>query len=285
MQLEQIIDCPNCHKETEIDANFCGYCGTKLKLGDFNISTNSKNAPYAIYYPLVRQHWASYSIIFGIIGIGASLIIPLFGLILGIIGLFIALSSHRYNNLIRFKVAGIILSCLALILAVTLIIYNSSYNSLQVNQSKAASVVLNTPCFDIKFSTIYKISNSPKSCNVVAYYGQSYSKAEDLYRVDALKIINANSSNFINLVKVNLINPDLLKLSNNYNVIVNKKAQFLNNEAYNLSVYNPKTNVSITIEPILYNAKGISDNIFVIYHSTIGKASNLNALSKAWAWQ
>ena len=79
--------CPNCHQPVEPGAKFCGNCDQPLivvSTQNGNSSTNSSIPEYAKYFPKTHQHWASIALVMGIVGIGGSFLIPIFGIIFGI---------------------------------------------------------------------------------------------------------------------------------------------------------------------------------------------------------
>ena len=271
--------CPNCNELVEKDAIFCGNCGVKLKDSIPMFAANQSIKGYAIRYPHRREHWPSNSLILGLIAIPASLILPILGLILAILALFMASASNKNSNF-KYRLFGSILASIAVLIVVGTFVFHKNTSNSTANSS---SVIISTPCYKIKISSIFTVDNIQNSCNVKFYYGASINSASDLYIIRSQIIPNLSIQQF-NAKIPGLINNDLNSHIQGFVSINNSTSNFVNSPSFVLNGYSSTQNVSISERAIFHANNMNKDNYFDIVHSQTGKNLSIDNLAKSWVW-
>jgi hypothetical protein len=283
--MDQNNICPNCHQPVEPGAKFCGNCDQPLVVvGTPKVKqTDNQSIPeYARYFPKTRQHWASIALVLGLVGIMGSFIIPIFGIIFGIVGFFLAILTPK-EIAKKLKIGAIILTILSVIVAivnVSLNLKNGSHNS----ASYSSSIYLVTPCYNLNLSSKFTITNPKNSCNVKFYVGSNINNALDIYQIETQNVANLNSANFDLNLKSAIENDLTSHLSTGFSIVSSEQTTFDGQLAYMVETYNRAKNLSVSEEAVLYQ-KGIQgNNLFIITHSAVGKMALGNALAKSWSW-
>ncbi len=271
--------CPNCNELVEDDAIFCGNCGFKLK-DKTPTPVSGRTISYAIRYPHRREHWPSNSLILGLIAIPASLILPILGLILAILALFMATASNKKSNF-KFRLFGSILASIAILIVVGTFIFHKNSPSSTANSS---SVIISTPCYKIKVSSIFTVENTQNSCNVKFYYGTSISSSSDLYVIRSQIIPNLTIQQFNSKIQ-SVINNDLNSHIQGFVSINNSTNTFVSSPSYWENGYSSTQNISISERAILRTNTMNKDNYFDIVHSQTGKNLSVDNLAKSWIWE
>ena len=207
--------CPNCNEPIEEGAIYCGNCGFKLLT--HASGTNGQNniiptySRTKIYH---RKHWPSYSIIFGIVGVASSLIVPIVGLIVGVLAIILSTSSIKNKDNKKYRIVGLSIGIIAVLVAIISIVVSVNHNNSlskkdTLTSSNNSSVYVTTPCYVIKFSTLFNFSDKKKnSCNLIAYYGSNLNQASQIYKIEATYNSIVNSNNLDNLAQ-NAISTDI----------------------------------------------------------------------------
>lgn len=277
--------CPNCHQPVEPGAKFCGNCDQPLivvSTQNSNSATNSSIPEYATYFPKTHQHWASIALVMGIVGIGGSFLIPIFGIIFGIGGFFLAIFAPK-NLRSKLKIGAMIVAILSVIVAVVNVSLNLS-NSNNNSTNYSSSIYLVTPCYNLNLSSKFTITNPQNSCNVKFYSGTSINNASDIYQIETENVANLNSTNFDLNLKPAMESDLTSHLSSGFKIVSASQTLFDGQLAYLVQAYNQSKNLSVSEEAILYQ-KGIQgNNLFIITHSSVGKIDSMNILAKSWSW-
>ena len=277
--MNQELYCPNCKDVVESDATYCGNCGYQLKVPRLSKNGNRFFNSYAIRYPHKREHWASNSLIIGIIAIAASLILPILGLILAIIAIIMASLSLRTSN-IKFRIFGSIFSAIAILIVIGTLIMAKQNSSINQNSS---SIIVATPCYKIKISSEFTVNNPPNSCNIKFYYGNSYNSATDLFTINS-QLINNLSTNQFNLKMPSIIKRNIDNNIKGVNFFDSLGIVFDKSPAYLVNGYSLSKNITVTETSILHNNSLNKDNLFNVVQLQVGKNTKLTNLSKSWIW-
>lgn len=274
--------CPNCHMPVEEGARFCGNCDQPLNSNNpVQVPENNGIPEYAEYQPSLRKHFVSIGLVFGVVGIVSSILVPLFGFVFGFIGLLLVLLSSK-NRLPRLKIVSF-LACLLAILLGGLFTYMNVINAKNQNVSYSSSIYLVTPCFNLNLSSKFTINNTRNSCNVKFYDGTNINNSEDIYEIIYNNVANLNSSNFEVSLKP-AINQDISLHLKNYQVTNQQSTTFVGQMAYYVSAYNKSNNTTVIEEAILPPKPINGNNLLLIIHSSVGKQSNIGQISKSWSW-
>ncbi len=283
--------CPNCNEPIEDGAIYCGNCGFKLLTqAPYSNGQNNFVPTYSKTKIYHRKHWPSYSVIFGLVGVASSLIIPIVGLIVGILAIILSTSSINNKSNKKYRIAGLVIGIIAIIIAITFIVISVSHNnSLNKKDTQTilnnATVYVTTPCYEIKFSTLFNFSNRKKnSCNLIAYYGPKLSQASQIYNIEATYNSAVNSNNLDNFAQ-NAISQDIATNLKGFRELSNNSTIFEGSRAYYITAYNPNTDNSIIEEMVYHPSLNTNYNIYIIVRSEISKSTNLNSLESAFIWQ
>ncbi len=284
--MQQEALCPNCNEPTDQDAIYCGNCGFHLNRRSPLTSSTKKDLMPAyskikIYH---RKHWPAYSVIFGIVGIAGSLLIPAVGLALGVLAIILSTSSIKKVSTRKYQFAGFLLGLIAIILAVLSIVMTIGQNTAKSYNLATSSVYVSTPCYTIKFSTMFNFNKQNKnSCNLVAYYGLNFNQSSQIYKINASLSKYFTATNLNNLAQT-AIASDLLNLKG-YTIIKKGSTKFNNSPAYYMKAYNASTDSSVTEEIVYHPSPSSKNNLFVIVYVNNSKTNSLNAFEKAFAWK
>lgn len=281
--------CPNCNEPIEEGAIFCGNCGHRLMTQTPQTSGQIGNVPtYSKFRIYHRKHWPAYSVIFGIVGIASSLFIPIVGLVIGIVSIILSTSSIKEKNNKKYRISGLIIGIIAVIIAILSIVISVNHKDLYNNapsSSTNSSIYVTTPCYEIRFSTLFNFSNTNKnSCNTIAYYGPSLRQANQLYKIEATYSPSFNPTN-LNTMADNAITADMATNLKGFQIISKHSTTFDNSDAYYIIADNPKSGLSVIEEIVYHPSVKTNYNIFVIVRSEFSKTINLNALKKAFVWK
>jgi hypothetical protein len=307
--------CPNCNQPVETGVAFCGNCGFKMEPDSTkpqsasieqvysqgpgedsttNLSTpaaaGANIPPYAIPHHH-KQHWAVMALAFGILGIGASALIPILGIGLGICGIVLISLSFR-QSLGWLKPASLVVSILAVAVGIGFWVYAIDHNPSLHPQTNSVgtsngvtSINVYTPCYSLTFATELNVNNSGGSCSMNAYNGTTFQNSSNVYKVVASQSSTINTGNFASDSK-QAINQDLAKNLAAFKVFNQSSGQFDGSPAYYVQAYDSSANVAVIEEAILHDSSTSqnNDNVFVIVHATGGQNVNLQSLESTWQW-
>ena len=114
-------NCPKCGKELNDDVAFCTECGEALEVVEA-----APEAPKAAPEAPKAAPKKNVSKILGIVGIVASLFIPLAGFIVSIIGIVLGVKEMKATG----NKTGLILSIIGLVLSILCWIFNMIFSAL-----------------------------------------------------------------------------------------------------------------------------------------------------------
>lgn len=287
-------NCPKCNEPTENGAVFCGNCGFRLieqpkeaYLGQISTQQRDEIPTYAQPKPHHKKHWASIALIFAVMGIASSYLLPFMGIAFGIVGIILVTSSLGVSKG-WIKPTSLILSTLAVIVGlgfwVNAVISQPKIKAEQETTSTGvATINVNTPCYSINFKSIINISNSKGSCSMNAYNGSSFADSSNIYKIVASTVSNVNSNNLDSLAK-QAIAQDIANNLPGFSITDENSDLFDGNPAYSVYAYNSKLNVSMVEEAVLDNNQTNTNNFFVIIHAVNSTNTNLDTLKSEWQW-
>ena len=294
--MEEEHNCPKCSEPTESGASFCGNCGFRLmpqNIQDSNAQSADLNTDIPVYAKPKshhKKHWAALALVFGVMGIAASFLLPFLGITLGVVGIVLISSSFSISRG-WVKPSGLVISLLAVVVGlgfwVNTAVHDPKIHASQVAGTSGgiATISVSTPCYSIKFSTVVNIDNSKGSCSVNAYNGDNFQSSSDIYKIVASTVNNVNSSNFDSISKA-AIAQDISEHLPGFTVSNQGTDLFNGNPAYLVYAYNQSSNVSMVEESILNPSPSSTsaNNFFVVVHAVNGQNVSLNSLKKGWQW-
>jgi hypothetical protein len=292
--MQQDIVCPKCSQPTETGATFCGNCGFRLipensqtYLGQVSTQLATSIPVYATPKNHHKRHWAALALVFGLLGIAASLLLPLVGIIFGIVGIILISSSF---SIARgwVKPSGLVVSILSIFVGILLAVVPQLQNSkthaaVQPGTTNGvATISIETPCYSIRFKTFINIDNNKGSCSINAYNGVNFDTSSNIYKIVASSVSNINSSNFDSVSKT-AIASDIAKHLPGFNITSQNSDTFDGASAYSVYAYDPGSNIAMIEESVLDSGSS-GNNFFVIIHAVNGQSTNLNSLKAGWQW-
>ncbi len=251
---------------------------------------------YAIPNSTSNDHRAAIGLIMGIIGVVVSLLIPIIGIILGIAGIVLAsIYKGRSNGL---KIAAIILSSLAILVAIGTFVYNLNYlknhsaSSLSPNSSKSSSsgtTSVNNSCYKFAIQGVFNTSKDTSlagnsDCSVDAYNASSFTTSNNVYKFISISVPGLTDANFEPIIK-QAVNDDAKVNLKNYTIVSSADTIFSTSKAYTLVAHNSSSNISILEEAVFHNTSSGNNNIILIVHAINGSSSvSLSDVEKTWTW-
>ena len=284
------MNCPNCNQSVEADATFCGNCGQQLQAAAATANVPVPN--YAVTAP--SQHAgemkALLALLFGITGIVGSLFMALIGLALGIAGLVMGTMS-RSSTKRGLSTVGLAVSSLAILVGLGVWTYAIKHNQSRSNDIASAqsnipanlAADLSTPCYSIGFVSQLNISNSPPSCDMKAFNGQSLASSSDAYKIFANKAQIGNATTFATIAK-QAIEKDIKNSLPGFVIDSQRLTTFAGSPAYVVNVSDPRHNIA-AVEAAVLHQVGTGDNVFILVHATNGDTTDLRTLEAQWQWK
>ncbi|MHB1865210.1 MAG: hypothetical protein ACYCPS_03555 [Candidatus Saccharimonadales bacterium] len=281
--------CPKCNQTIENGAFFCGNCGFKLvpNLPNQTIASESAIPRYAVPSTHHKQHWAAMSLAFGILGICGGLLIPILGVVLGLVGLVLITSSFKMTHG-WLKLTGSVLPALALLFSIGIWVFVATHNTKQTingnyqTANGVSTMSVTTPCYTLSFNTYLNVNNNSGSCALNAYNGPSLASSTDVYRVLASETSTVNLSNFDSLSKQSLLT-NVTKNLPGFIVTDEASSIFSGNPAYFVQALNSSSGVAV-IEESVFHQNSSKDNFFLIVHALNSKSANLSDVETSWRW-
>jgi hypothetical protein len=317
------FQCPNCKEPVEAGARFCGNCGQPIleaesdeqakQIGQTLISQVYSNdpeplaivdpvrpltpsgtlPPYAIALPRHHYHWPTVGIIFGIVGVFSTFVVPVFGVALGLIGLFFATTTPRHIRS-RLKIAALIVSSVALLFGtaseIRLIQHNATMsqkaatlNAQPNGSSEVATMSISTPCYAMSFSQVLNVQNPSKSCSFEAYNNSSINTSTDVFKIDGGYSQSLNQQTIDTLGKTAIVQ-DISKNLPQFTINSQLGGYFAGDPAYYVEAIDQSANQSV-MEAIVYHPAKNGDNFFVLLHAANSQSVNLAQLDNQWKWK
>lgn len=304
--------CPNCNEPVEVGAAFCGNCGYKLTTSPQPQAVTSSvysNGPatdpkssypntfaaanmpaYAIPLNHHKQHWGAMALALGILGIGASVLIPILGIGLGISGIVLVTLSYQLTHK-RLRYASIAVSVLAILVGIGFWVNAVAHDPrLNLNNQPAATtngtakISVQTPCYSLSFNTVLNVNNANGSCTLNAYNGTSLDDSSNVYKVMATATA-LTSSSFTSFSK-QAIESDFSKNLPNFVITKQASTTFAGSPAYYIQASDTSDNAAIIEETVLLidNVPSNGDNFFDIIHAINGTTVDLSAIEPGWQW-
>lgn len=303
------MNCPNCSQTVEAGAAYCGNCGQPLQksrpLARFRnrgsqppaqIALAPAGAP-AYTLPVAAQQLgemrAMVSVLLGITGIVGGLFMAIFGLLLGVSGL-IAGTWARTTYRRGLSMAGLIFSSLAILVGLAVWIYavqhdprfNQGASKTGHSRSTTPAVAadnLNTPCYSAGFIDELNVTNSPDSCDMNAYNGQTLSSSTNAYKVYADTTQIASANNFMTLAK-QALEKDVRQNLAGFEVDNQRVGSFAGAPAYIINASDRANNVTV-VEAAVMRQVSNGQNVFILVHAASGTATDLDILESEWQWK
>ena len=307
MENEQL--CPSCEETIENGALYCGNCGQKLTKGrsflDNAYQNNQKTAPspevdtsvpapvaldtvipsYAIPYGHHKQHYAALALAFGTLGVAASFILPVLGIVFAVIGLVLISLCFKITHG-RLRLVAVVVPILALLIGLGFWVkaYNDSKLVAPAGTANGTAMLeVTTPCFSLTFQEILNVNNSSGSCSLNAYNSNTFANSSDVYKIVAEKATIITASNFVSITKPDIAN-DISKNLPNFIITSNGSTLFAGSQAYYEEAYDSSLDISIIEEAVYHPTTANIDNFFDIVHVLGGKSVNINEIKQSWQW-
>ena len=245
---------------------------------------------YAIGAPHHIDTKLVLSLVFGIIGIVGALLVAVTGIVLGIAGIVMATTAPRSTHT-KLKVAGIILSSLAIIAGLAVmaaaITNNSKLGSdladISAGTNRKGVVGTNTLCYSFSFISKLNVENTSATCSLNAYNANSLATSSDIYKVLSSVAPTLNAANFAKISK-DALEQDIHQSLPGFSITSEHSGLFAGSPAYTINATDSATNVAIQETTVLHvTAEG--DNLFVLVHATSGSKTDLGELEANWLWK
>lgn len=265
-------------------------------IGNQLVGASVSKQPIPLYArPAIAQqkdHFrAALAVVFGILGIVSSLIMPFVGIVLSIAGVVTGTMSRRYLKR-GLGMAGIFISIVGVFASMGTWAYavSSSARHQQIVKASAqktndspvlAANELSTPCYQIKFTDRLNVQNTNGSCNMNAFDGSSLDVSHSAYKVYATQSAVAPAA-FANLAKTAL-ERDIAQSMPSYHIVDQQSTVFSGSPAYIVYAVNNE-GVSL-LEAAVLHAGNNTANFYVIVHATIDGTASLHDLELGWQWQ
>lgn len=239
-----------------------------------------------------KDHFkAAIAVVFGVLGIVSSLIMPFVGIVLSIAGVVTGTMSRRYLKR-GLGMAGILISIVGIFVSMGTWAYAVSTSNRHQQLAKAsaqktnaspvlAANELSTPCYQVKFTDRLNIQNTNGSCNMNAFDGSSLDVSHSAYKVYATQSAVSPTA-FAGLAKTAL-ERDITQSMPNYKIVDQQSTIFSGSPAYVVRATN-SDGVSLLEAAVLHSGNN-SANFYVIVHATIDGTASLHDLELGWQWQ
>lgn len=305
MENEQV--CPRCKEAIENGALYCGNCGQKLKAGPSILengyqnktdpasgssvavpataATNAGIPSYAIPYSHHKQHFAALALAFGVLGAAAAFILPILGIVFGVIGLILISLSFKITHG-RLRLAGLVVPILALLIGLGFWVraYNDSKLAAPAGTADGTAMLnVTTPCFSLTFKEILNVNNTRGSCSLNAYNSNTFANSSDVYKIVAERATIINSTNFVSISKPD-INSDITKNLPGFSITSTGTTLFAGSQAFYDVAYDSSTDISLIEEAVYHPGTSSIANFFDIIHVVDGKSVNLSEINNSWQW-
>ncbi len=259
-------------------------------------ATLSPGAMPAYAVPVVgqqRDHMrAALSLVFGLLAVVGAMVMPLVGLLLGLVGVILGTLSRRYLKR-GLGLAGLIISSIGILVAMASWVYVVSHAAeatkvAQTNVSKTntsavvAANVLSTPCYDISFVNRLNVQNANGSCNMNAFDGSTLDVSKSAYKVFATASA-VSPTGFTGLAKAAL-DRDISQSMPDYHITNETTTQFSGSPAYIVTTSNG-AGVSLLEAAVLHSGSASGNNFYVIIYATTSGTASLHDLELGWQWK
>ncbi len=313
------MDCQRCHEPLEPGAAFCGNCGYPVQSSNQSqpsqglwqgqsgtppaqppitsqpipAALNGAALPsYAIAHPAqhVGETTAVLAVILGTIGIvGSGFLIPIIGLVFGIIGMCLGTVSRRRSHR-RLALIGLAIASLAVAAGLAALVWNISHYKTtaqygKTGQSTTSSKViskLQTPCYSFNLINTYNISNQSGNCSVTMYNNQTFATSTNVYKIVASETGTTNPEAFTQLAR-QAVDTDIHTNLPGFSITRQGPSSFAGSLAYTAYANNNQQGTALMETLVLH--LGTKDNAFDIIHAVNGSSVNLQTLEARWRWQ
>jgi hypothetical protein len=237
---------------------------------------------------------AAMSLVVGMLGMVATVFIPLIGILLAVSGIVLATMSRQTVKR-GMGTLGLILSIMALIAGLASWAYVISHDS-QASQKVAttnkttpiptdtptsAERGISTPCYKVSFGNTFNVQNNSGSCNMNAFNGPTLNDSSNAYKIYATAA-TVTTSNFETLAKP-AIERDIASSLPDFTIYNEHVGAFANSPAYFVGAKDPD---GITVEEAaVLHVTSNGDNFFVFVHAVVKGSNDLNTLQGSWKWQ
>ena len=313
------MNCQNCHEPLEPGAAFCGNCGYPVQPAATGVMNNvavpqagqpqptvgstpqtpgsggtSASQPPSYAIATANHHAgetpAVLAVIAGVIGIAGSFLIPIIGLVFGVLGLCMGTVSRRMAHR-RLGLAGLILSCLAIVAGLGALAYNYQHNkdttpNGKTGLSNSSSKVLShltTPCYSFNLVDQYNISNTSGSCDASAYNGTTFENSTIVYKIVATNAGTVDPGTFAQLAKAG-IEKDIHDNLPTFKIDNEGSSSFAGSIAYSAHASDQSQGTAI-IETLVLHPTSKGDNVFDLVHAINGTSVDLQTLEAQWQWK
>lgn len=311
--------CPQCHQPVETGAVFCGNCGTPLQSTQPVAPAQTDSVVAAVYanqaatpvaptptpvlnghgvavpaYALPVQHPVKetktvLAIVFGAVGIVGSLLIPISGLVFGVVSLVLSTSSRRQSKKAENTVA-IVVGVIALILSVIMWVVAINYVQRQkdggnVSGSSVPAAATNvtsaaTSCYSAGFTSGLTVVSNNNTCETRAYSGTTFKSSNNVYIVLANTVPNISVGEFTAFSK-QAIEHDFTNNLPKYRVTNERIGTFAGSPAYFVTGSNGNATI---VEALVLHQTMQGSNVFTLLHGQNGSTVDLNELESSWLW-
>jgi hypothetical protein len=306
-----MLNCQNCGEEIEPGAAFCGNCGhpvvgtnpapqaTTPNITQAPVAESvpvvqppqAQPIPAAPYIQPVRQSGETMAIVALIVAVLALplALFPVFGLILGGVGLALSIQS-RIKIKRTLNLVGVVFGCLAIVLSIGVWGLGAVYE--EENQNKAVvakdkqtvpanqvtdSQSLSTPCYKMSVGLEFDIDNNSGSCNTVA----QHNKNNEIYVVESAPSGRVTSDNFASISEQALEGAISSQVTNS--VITGKRnGTFSGAQAFYMTAHDDQGGYADMAAVLHVGTAG--SNYYVIGHISDDPAVNLRDLETSWQW-
>jgi hypothetical protein len=246
---------------------------------------------YAIAYPHPKQHWAAIALAVGIIGTVGGLLVPVIGVLLGLVGIILCTTSYRKTSK-GLKIAALIFSITAMLVGLGVWVFLAAHDpkihpATTVSQAGtsngASSLSVNTPCYSVTFTAQLNVNNSSGSCAMNAYNGNALTTSTDIYKVLSDETSGLTTDNFGAKAKT-AVEADIAQNLPGFTITNEGSAFFAGSPAYLVQASQSGSGVSVIEEAVFHNSSGAQDNFFVLVHAENGQIADLNSFNNSWKW-
>ncbi len=252
-------------------------------------------AAYAVPIPgqQAAETKALIVLLLGIIGIVGGLFMAVFGLVLGLAGLIIGtIARSQFRR--GLNMAGLIVSSLAVLTGLGVWVYAIQHDprfnpdSAPVSHAQSAtpavvSADLSTPCYATGFVNRLNVSNSPGSCDMSAFNGQTLGTSTNAYKVYADKTQVESVNSFLGLAK-NALEKDVSSNLTGFTLDGERIATFAGSPAYVVNTSDKAHNITV-VEAAVMHKVSAGYNVFILVHATSGHSTDLDVLETGWQWK
>jgi hypothetical protein len=247
--------------------------------------------PYAIAASKTSNIKGILALVFGLMSMVSSILIPIVGLIFALAAIVLASISlsKRKRGL---AMAGLVTGILGLLVGIALIAHNVQNMATSKTDGTQKSNTLNsattttssdlvTPCYSFTLDSKQTIQNNSGSCDSNIFTGNSIETSDEFYRVLGVTASSLNSSNFMSIAKSG-IEKDLTESEPNAQIISEQPTTFAGSPAYTVDA---KGSGYVLSESAVFHTTSNGENFFVVVHANSGSDVSLTTLEKDWKWQ